>query len=1094
MVKNSKLNDFSIATWNGCGWNAQIEHAFSSSVTNCDITVLTEMKQREGDAVLTGRLLKSGGDEKDPAAGVGLLLSSKAQKAMLFATAISPRILMARFSADNRDITVIAVYIPHQGRKVEPFQASTYAELEKVIAMVPKSDCLVVAGDFNSRLERSWIGNDFKDARFVGRWSIHSRDCPGGVILRDLLHKHDLCAISTRFEPYRLNHRRRRNNSTWINPTTGTKPSQIDHILVSNRWKSSFTNSQIKWGPSINRWGEKRDHGVVVARSSLRTRMAHTATRRFTTDKLKVERTRLTFAEAVRLRIADNEHERMGVQFPIPLTVDGRWRRLKDAIVTTARDVLKPDLLPYKVKSYMSENTATLVSERISTFAGINAIAVDSVTAATRKEWTKKISKSLRVDWATHVTAVVREMEAADAVGNIQKLHELAGRLQGKGKRTSSNISTDEVGRPLVTETERLAVWQRYFAAKFAPAPDVLPNPATIPIPIPSDVASPPSINMDPPTRKEVEEAINWMKKGRSPGVDEIPIELISACPTAIDEMTSIVIMIWEEETLPDDWWQGLMVNIYKGKGSKNAPVSYRPICLLVHAYKAFAILLLRRMKAEIDARIRRGQEGFRTGRGCSDNLYVLRAAINYALRIRAPVEMTFIDFTQAFDTVSHSFLDIAMDEHCVPPKYRRLVQMIYAHATARIKGPNGSMSEPFPVKRGVLQGDILSPILFVLVLNSMWVRTKQNQGWQITPSWLLDELSYADDCVLIEGPCIPGPLQSSLQISPPPIIKSQQRLQEFSDIGKGTSTMRISIPKTFRMKIEPAIKLTATTATDVIEMNFEVKCEHCGRQFPNKNSLPKHYPRYCKGPGTGNDRPYRNQLANKLVEEKKRAAIVSARPNIILDLQKIENVAQFRYLGALVAGHGSDEGEIKARIRKSQAIFNSHSGIWSDKNLPLELKIRLFKVRVLSALLYGGESWTMSKRILQNLRGFAGRCHIKMANTSFLDRRRGKNNTMGQKLSAAIKAIDITRMLEKRRWAWLGHVLRMDTNRNPRRAVELQFGAPNALTDHLPATIRNIREATLMAADRENWDNIFQENRFRTFENLYHAMPDTDI
>jgi hypothetical protein len=305
---------------------------------------------------------------------------------------------------------------------------------------------------------------------------------------------------------------------------------------------------------------------------------------------------------------------------------------------------------------------------------------------------------------------------------------------------------------------------------------------------------------------------------------------------------------------------------------------------------------------------------------------------------------------------------------------------------------------------------------------------------------------------------------------------------------------MRISIPKTFRMKIEPAIKLTATTATDVIEMNFEVKCEHCGRQFPNKNSLPKHYPRYCKGPGTGNDRPYRNQLANKLVEEKKRAAIVSARPNIILDLQKIENVAHFRYLGALVAGHGSDEGEIKARIRKSQAIFNSHSGIWSDKNLPLELKIRLFKVRVLSALLYGGESWTMSKRILQNLRGLAGRCHIKMANTSFLDRRRGKNNTMGQKLSAAIKAIDITRMLEKRRWAWLGHVLRMDTNRNPRRAVELQFGAPNALTDHLPATIRNIREATLMAADRENWDNIFQENRFRTFENLYHAMPDTDI
>ena len=81
---------------------------------------------------------------------------------------------------------------------------------------------------------------------------------------------------------------------------------------------------------------------------------------------------------------------------------------------------------------------------------------------------------------------------------------------------------------------------------------------------------------------------------------------------------------------------------------------------------------------------------------------------------------------------------------------------MIYQNATARIKDANGTQSEPFDVQRGVLQGDILSPILFVLVLNSTWARTNPANGWQITPSWLLDELSYADDCVIIEGPAAP--------------------------------------------------------------------------------------------------------------------------------------------------------------------------------------------------------------------------------------------------------------------------------------------------------------------------------------------------
>jgi hypothetical protein len=68
-----------------------------------------------------------------------------------------------------------------------------------------------------------------------------------------------------------------------------------------------------------------------------------------------------------------------------------------------------------------------------------------------------------------------------------------------------------------------------------------------------------------------------------------------------------------------------------------------------------------------VDAQIRSGQEGFRKQRGCRDNLFVLRAAIDYALKQNKTLELTFIDFTQAFDTVSHEFLQIALEEHGIP-------------------------------------------------------------------------------------------------------------------------------------------------------------------------------------------------------------------------------------------------------------------------------------------------------------------------------------------------------------------------------------------------------------------------------------------
>ena len=142
------LESFNIECWNARGWND-----LSYRDPSLDILGITEMHTENSNDDLSGNLLRTQGDPNDPAAGVGLLLSNRAKDALIFTNVISPRIIMARFKASKADLTVICVYISHQGRSGG--QNSVYEDLNKIIATVSIHDCLVILGDFNSHLGRS---------------------------------------------------------------------------------------------------------------------------------------------------------------------------------------------------------------------------------------------------------------------------------------------------------------------------------------------------------------------------------------------------------------------------------------------------------------------------------------------------------------------------------------------------------------------------------------------------------------------------------------------------------------------------------------------------------------------------------------------------------------------------------------------------------------------------------------------------------------------------------------------------------------------------------------------------------------------------
>ena len=147
-------------------------------------------------------------------------------------------------------------------------------------------------------------------------------------------------------------------------------------------------------------------------------------------------------------------------------------------------------------------------------------------------------------------------------------------------------------------------------------------------------------------------------------------------------------------------------------------------------------------------------QAGFRPARGCRNNVCALRWLIDMVLREGRQAVVTF-----TFDTESQVFIDSAVAETGVSSKVRRIVQAILAAATGvvRIRQQDGGvdMSEPFNIERGVLQGDIFSPVCFIAGLDRIFRLYDQvNPDMTVgkgAHTVRMAKFEYADDAALID-------------------------------------------------------------------------------------------------------------------------------------------------------------------------------------------------------------------------------------------------------------------------------------------------------------------------------------------------------
>ena len=253
-----------------------------------------------------------------------------------------------------------------------------------------------------------------------------------------------------------------------------------------------------------------------------------------------------------------------------------------------------------------------------------------------------------------------------------------------------------------------------------------------------------------PPLMDEVMYAVKKLKDGKSPGLDEIPAELIkSTGQHGIKALHQLCTCIWIKCDWPNDWKAQEFVMLFKS-GDRKQCSNYRTIALISHTSKVLLMIIILRLKAKLDQELPEEQAAYRKGRGTVDMLVCLQILMEKIIAIGQKAFIMFIDYSKAFDSVSHIKLFSAMIEMGFPAHLVALLQSLYVNQKARIRW-NGENTDEFNLGKGVRQGCIASPHMFVSYTEKVMRDADVNQYGIKVGGTPISNLRYADDTALFE-------------------------------------------------------------------------------------------------------------------------------------------------------------------------------------------------------------------------------------------------------------------------------------------------------------------------------------------------------
>lgn len=900
--------------------------------------------------------------------GVGLLMSKHIHRCLQSVEAVSERILFATFHG-NPQLSTTVVYAPTECSTTSD-KEDFYSSLSDHVDRVKRHNIHLILGDFNARIG---IDSHLSHPWVIGPHCYTDSTNNNGERLVNICQEYNLRPAQMRFpQP-------RNRLWTWTHPAGSTH--QLDHILINSKWVNSLRNCR-----AYNSVEVDSDHRIVsiLLVASLRTSKGKPCKRpKFNWKKLQDHATK----EEFQLELS-NRFQVLNMDDTSPIS--DRYEIFETTVREVAEEVIGKQE-PCGLPSWVSDRTIRLKLERDQAKKQYST----SKSRQSRDRWrnlNNSLNDSYKADELATLNKQMEDLKLADETGNYTTTWKIIHSLSGKNSRQDAKVKKRDGSAP-ASDRELLEEWKEYFSSLLnndsSPAVSELPAPAVEDLPI----------STEPPTREEVVEAIAAMKTNKAAALDcAITAEALQGGgDSMVDMIHKFCKEVFSTLTPPRQWVTNVIIPLPK-KGDLSLMTNYRGISLMSIAAKVYNKILLNRIRPHIDPLLRSNQAGFRSGRSCAQQIHILRRIMEGFKEYQLPLTVTFVDFKKAFDSINRSVMFSVLRHYGIPKVVVSAIQVLYNDSNSAVM-VDGSISEPFQVTTGVLQGDVLAPFLFIVLVDYLLEKSSSGVDAGVVthprrsrryPARMLNDLDFADDIALLES----------------------------------------SIPRA-----QSQLTRTATAAADLGLVISAPKTEYM----------------------TANCNP---------------------QPALEVYGSTINHVTDFKYLGSMM---GSSVGDLKRRKALAWAAFWKLERLWRSPSLPIDTKIKLFETTCVTVLLYGCESWVITKDMENKINAFATSCYRVMLNIKRMDR------IPNETIYNLTNTIPLIARVRTRQLKFLGHILRL-TDDEPVKEYALYVppygkrkpGRPHTLylqyVQHLLGDIEGMlqpNKIVSLAQDRSSWRKL---------------------
>ena len=197
------------------------------------------------------------------------------------------------------------------------------------------------------------------------------------------------------------------------------------------------------------------------------------------------------------------------------------------------------------------------------------------------------------------------------------------------------SIIQDQDGKILQSQDEIIQQWTKYCSSLYKDHGGGDSMARDLEMIAPTSIEEPQNI-----LYSEVEEAMRTLKRNKSPGSDGITAEMIQeGGEQLVRQIHPLCNKAWNESTIPEEWSKSILVPIPK-KGDLSQCANYRTISLINHTGKILLIILLNRLKHQLEPHLSEEQAGFRKDRSTVHQILTLRLIAEKAKRREKDIQL----------------------------------------------------------------------------------------------------------------------------------------------------------------------------------------------------------------------------------------------------------------------------------------------------------------------------------------------------------------------------------------------------------------------------------------------------------------------